>query len=123
MVATGPYQFLGSENLDFSLPADEQTPVAGYEPGKSIQLVRNPNYDPATDGLRPAYPDGFNVSIGGDNNDLYNKVQAGELDGVVVGCGSVHLVQHGHPTVRRRARPQGVEPRLRQSGHAHVPWR
>ena len=81
----GPYQFLGSENLDFSVPADEQTPVAGYEPGKSVQLVRNPNYDPATDGLRPAYPDGFNISIGGDNNDLYNKVQAGELDGVVDG--------------------------------------
>ncbi len=85
LVATGPYQFLGSENMDFSVPADEQTPVAGYEPGKSIQLVRNPNYDPATDGLRPAYPDGFNISIGGDNNDLYNKVQAGELDGVVDG--------------------------------------
>ena len=85
LVATGPYQFLGSENMDFSVPADEQTPVAGYTPGKSFQLVRNPNYDPATDGLRPAYPDGFDVSIGGDNNDLYNKVQAGELDGVVDG--------------------------------------
>jgi peptide/nickel transport system substrate-binding protein len=85
LVATGPYQFLGSENMDFSVPADEQTPVAGYVPGRSVQLVRNPNYDPATDGLRPAYPDGFNISIGGDNNDLYNKVQAGELDGVVDG--------------------------------------
>ena len=85
LVATGPYQFAGAENLDFSVPADEQTPVAGYEPGKSIQLVRNPGYDASTDGLRPAYPDGFNISIGGDNNDLYNKVQAGELDGVVDG--------------------------------------
>jgi peptide/nickel transport system substrate-binding protein len=85
LVATGPYQFLGSENLDFSVPADQQTPVAGYVPGRSVQLVRNPNYDPATDGLRPAYPDGFNISIGGDNNDSYNKVQAGELDGVVDG--------------------------------------
>jgi peptide/nickel transport system substrate-binding protein len=85
LVATGPYQFAGSENLDFSVPADEQTPVAGYEPGKSVVLVRNPNYDPSTDGLRPAYPDGFNIAIGGDNNDLYNKVQSGELDGVVDG--------------------------------------
>jgi peptide/nickel transport system substrate-binding protein len=85
LVATGPYQFVGAENLDFSLPPDEQTPVAGYEPGRSIQLVRNPNYDPSTDGLRPAYPEGFNITIGGDNNDLYNKVQAGELDGVVDG--------------------------------------
>jgi len=85
LVATGPYEFAGSENLDFSQPADSQTPVAGYEPGKSMQLVRNPGYDPSTDGLRPAYPDAIDVTIGGDNNDLYNKVQAGELDGVVDG--------------------------------------
>ena len=85
LVTTGPYMFLGSENLDFSLPADEQTPVAGYEPGQSIQMVRNPSYDPATDGLRPAFADAITVSIGGDNNDLYNKVQAGELDAVVDG--------------------------------------
>jgi len=85
LVATGPYQFLGAENLDFSLPADEQTPVEGYKVGRSVQMVRNPNYDPATDGLRPAYADAINVTIGGDNNDLYNKVQAGELDWVVDG--------------------------------------
>jgi peptide/nickel transport system substrate-binding protein len=85
LVATGPYEFAGSENLDFSVDAEQQTPVAGYEPGKSIQMVRNPSYDPSTDGLRPAYPDEINISIGGDNNDLYNKILAGELDGVVDG--------------------------------------
>ncbi len=85
LVATGPYQFLGAENLDFSVPADEQTPVAGYKPGKSIQLVRNPSYDPSTDGLRPAYADAIDVTIGGDNNDLYNKISAGELDFVIDG--------------------------------------
>jgi peptide/nickel transport system substrate-binding protein len=85
MVATGPYQFKGAADLDFSVPAKDQTPVAGYEPGKSIELERNPNYDPSTDGLRPAYPDAIEVSIGGDNNDLYNKISAGELDAVVDG--------------------------------------
>jgi peptide/nickel transport system substrate-binding protein len=85
LVATGPYQFAGAENLDFSVPADEQTPVAGYEPGKSIQLVRNPGWDASTDSLRPAYADGINTSIGGDETDLYNKVVAGELDYVTDG--------------------------------------
>ena len=85
LVSTGPYQFKGAADLDFSLPAKDQTPVAGYEPGKSIELERNPNYDPTTDGLRPAYPDAFEVSIGGENNDLYNKIAAGELDFVVDG--------------------------------------
>jgi peptide/nickel transport system substrate-binding protein len=85
LVATGPYEFAGSDQLDFSQPADSQTPVSGYVPGKSIQMVRNPGYDPSTDGLRPAYPDAIDISIGGDNNDLYNKILAGELDGVVDG--------------------------------------
>ena len=85
LVATGPYQIQGSADLDFSLPAKDQTPVSGYEPGKSIVLERNPNYDPATDGLRPAYADGIEVTMGGDNNDLYNKIEAGELDFVVDG--------------------------------------
>jgi len=85
LVATGPYMLLGSEAMDFSLPADEQTPVAGWDIGRSIQMVRNPSYDPATDGLRPAYPDAINVAIGGDEADLFNKVQQGELDAVVDG--------------------------------------
>lgn len=86
LVATGPYMFAGTDLLDFSLPADQQTPVSGYEPGKSVQLVRNPSWDPSTDDLRPAYPDAITVSIGGDNNDLYNKVIAGEIDFVIDGA-------------------------------------
>ena len=85
LVATGPYQIEGAADLDFSLPVKDQEPVAGYEPGKSIVLERNPYYDPGTDGLRPAYADRIEVTMGGDNNDLYNKIQAGELDLVTDG--------------------------------------
>ncbi len=85
LVSTGPYQITGSADMDFSAPAKQQTPVSGYEPGKSFELERNPNYDPATDDLRPAYPDAIEVTLGGDNNDLYNKISAGELDAVVDG--------------------------------------
>lgn len=83
LVATGPYMFAGSKNMDFSGPADQQTPVSGFVPGRSIELVRNPSWDRATDDLRPAYVDGFQITIGGDQTDLYNKVDAGELDIVV----------------------------------------
>lgn len=85
LVSTGPYMFAGSENLDFSLPPKDQTPLSGAVVGKSYQLVRNPSWDPATDELRPAYPDAINISIGGDENDLYNKVVAGEVDLVADG--------------------------------------
>jgi peptide/nickel transport system substrate-binding protein len=80
LVGTGPYMFEGSENLDFSVPVKDQDTVAGYIPGRQIVLVRNPSYDPATDGLRPAYPDRMEATIGGDVADLFNKVDTGEID-------------------------------------------
>ena len=57
LVASGPYMFEGSEAMDFSVPAKDQTEVAGYVPGRSIVLVRNPSWSAETDDLRAAYPD------------------------------------------------------------------
>jgi peptide/nickel transport system substrate-binding protein len=85
LVASGPYQFQGAAEMDFSVPAKDQEPAAGYVPGRQIVLERNPGYDPATDDLRPAYPDAIEVSIGGNNDDLYNQIAAGALDNVVDG--------------------------------------
>jgi len=48
LVGTGPYMFEGTDQLDFSVPPDEQEQVAGYIPGRQIVLVRNPSWDPAT---------------------------------------------------------------------------
>ncbi len=47
-VSSGPYMF--------------QT----YQRGKLIQMVRNPNWDPKTDNVRPAYPDTIKVTQGLD---------------------------------------------------------
>jgi len=86
LVASGPYMFEGSEAMDFSVPAKDQAEVSGYIPGREIVLVRNPSWSAETDELRPAYPDRIEVSIGGDNDDLYNQVAAGEIDFVVDGA-------------------------------------
>ncbi len=83
LVSTGPYMFEGSENMDFSVPADKQEPVAGYTPGRSLVLVRNPSWSADTDDLRPAYADEITIEIGGAVPDLYNKLQAGDLDYVM----------------------------------------
>jgi peptide/nickel transport system substrate-binding protein len=85
LVASGPYMFEGSETMDFSVDPKEQVEAPGYVPGRQIVLVRNPSYDPASDGLRDAFPDRIEVRIGGDNDDLYNQVAAGDLDFVVDG--------------------------------------
>lgn len=80
LIGTGPYMFEGTDQLDFSLPPDQQTPVSGYVPGRQVVLVRNPSWDPATDDLRPAYVDRIETTIGGVAADLYNKVETGEID-------------------------------------------
>jgi peptide/nickel transport system substrate-binding protein len=85
LVASGPYMFEGSEQLDFTVDPKDQTEVPGYVPGRQIVLVRNPSYDPASDELRDAFPERIEVRIGGDNDDLYNQVANGDLDFVVDG--------------------------------------
>jgi peptide/nickel transport system substrate-binding protein len=55
-VGTGPYMVAGAGDIDFSLPPEQQGSPSGI--GKrTITLVRNPSWDPATDNLRVGYPD------------------------------------------------------------------
>ncbi len=80
MVATGPYMVEGSGLIDFALPAEEQVPAAGYAPAKSLTLVRNPSWDPATDDLRPAYVDRIEIEIGGTLEEASDRLDKGEID-------------------------------------------
>jgi peptide/nickel transport system substrate-binding protein len=67
-VATGPYMI--ENNADGE--------AIGYEPGKEIHLIRNPNWDPETDD-RPAYVDEINVTEGfTDLNSATRKILDGE---------------------------------------------
>jgi peptide/nickel transport system substrate-binding protein len=67
-VATGPYM----------LKNDKSGKVLGigYVPGKSATLVRNPNWNAATD-IRPAYLDEIDVKIGGTASVLGRQALAG----------------------------------------------
>jgi peptide/nickel transport system substrate-binding protein len=80
LVSSGPYMFEGSENLDFSLAPQEREPAAGYQPGRSIVLVRNPSWNRSNDDLRKAYIDRFEFTIGAAAADIALKVDAEELD-------------------------------------------
>lgn len=68
VVATGPYKVAAD--------ADGRVLGAGYVPGRSITLERNPSWDPQLDD-RPAYLDGVRWAIGGEPNVLGRQV----LDG------------------------------------------
>jgi peptide/nickel transport system substrate-binding protein len=67
-VATGPYM----------LKNDSAGKVlgSGYVPGKSATLVRNPNWNPATD-FRPAYLDQIDIKLGGDTTVIGRQVLEG----------------------------------------------
>lgn len=79
-VSSGPYMWEGSGDLDFSVPADEQVAVSGYEPAKHMSLVRNPSW--AQDDLRPAYVNALDVTISttAEPDVLSKKVANDEID-------------------------------------------
>jgi len=57
------------------------------DPGKSFSLKRNPNWDQATDPLRKALPDRYEVQLGVNADDLDNRLLNGDVDLDVVGTG------------------------------------
>jgi peptide/nickel transport system substrate-binding protein len=68
IVGTGPYM----------ITRDDQGNITGYNPGKSISLVRNPNWDPSTD-FRPAYLDKIEFKEGfTDANSAIRKILTGD---------------------------------------------
>jgi peptide/nickel transport system substrate-binding protein len=68
-VASGPYQF------------------QSYAPGKSLTLVRNPNWDRSTDQYRKALPDKIVITMGLDVNDVDNRVLSNQADSDVYQTG------------------------------------
>lgn len=103
LVASGPYMYEGSGDLDPILLPEQQQPVAGYVPttvegdelveAGSLTLVRNPSWDPATDDLRAALPDRIEIALGGDKDELSAAVEAGELDMVFGGPATAEQVR------------------------------
>jgi len=69
VVSSGPYKF------------------QSYEAGKGFTLVRNDQWDPATDPNRKALPDQYDVSIGVNADDIDNQIIDGSIDVDVAGTG------------------------------------
>src|SRR5919108_1595269 len=67
VVATGPYMIQNNPKTG---------KITGYQPGKRITLVRNPNWDPKTD-FRPAYLDKIIIDEGNDITVASRKILSG----------------------------------------------
>jgi peptide/nickel transport system substrate-binding protein len=82
VISSGPYMIMGQDKLDIS-SCDKMKPIAGFDPDSGMTFVRNPKYDPASDSVdvRANYLDGIQIDIDTNVDDIYAKVQSGELDG------------------------------------------
>ncbi len=82
LVASGPYQLEGAGDLD-ATSCDTLEPISGYDPTRFMYFERNPSYDAATDSpeVRQALPDRFTIDINSNVDDIFNKIEAGELEG------------------------------------------
>lgn len=69
VVSTGPYEFQTNEL------------------GKRFTMVRNPNWDPATDPNRRPLPDKITVDLNVNADDIDNRLISGDLDVAVEGSG------------------------------------
>ena len=70
IVSSGPYKF------------------DSLQPGKSFNLVRNDQWDQATDENRKALPDKYEVSLNVNADDIDNRMISGDLDVDVAGTGA-----------------------------------
>ena len=62
LIATGPYR------------------LERYLPGRSIELVRNQNWDPRTDPLRSAWVDKVSVTVGRSDEEIQQAIEDGQAD-------------------------------------------
>ena len=82
VMSSGPYMIQGEDKLDIS-SCDKMKPFVGFNPDSGMTFVRNPNYVAASDSpdVRANYLDGVQIDIDSNVDDIYAKVQSGELDG------------------------------------------
>jgi peptide/nickel transport system substrate-binding protein len=84
LVASGPYMYEGAEEVDYSLPAAQQTAARGAgATGGPMVLIRNPSWDRSGDPLRPAYPDRIEISFGDSPEAAAAGVDKGTIDMVL----------------------------------------
>jgi peptide/nickel transport system substrate-binding protein len=88
VVSTGPYKF-ETNNL-----------------GKNFTLVRNTNWDPATDPNRKALPDRIEVAVNVNADDIDSRLISGDLDVDIAGSGVQAAAQGrilGDPNLKKNA--------------------
>ena len=77
--SSGPYMIKGEDTTDVT-SCKTIKPIPGFNPNEELILVRNPDYDPATDDpeARESLPDEFQFLLNSNAKDIYDKVENNE---------------------------------------------
>src|SRR5689334_11521128 len=81
LISTAGYMIKGIDKVDISSCKTIQG-ASGFDGQTILDLVRNPNYDPKTDSTaaRENFPDEVQFIVDSSADDIYSKIEAGELD-------------------------------------------
>jgi peptide/nickel transport system substrate-binding protein len=81
VVSSGPYMLEGSDNLDIA-NCGSMKPLPGFNPNQRLIMVRNPNYDPATDTkeARENFIDRFELTLNTNAQDIFDRIKAGNVE-------------------------------------------
>lgn len=70
----------GDATFDQHIISDGPYTIVRYDPGKELDLDRNPVWDSSTDSIRAAYVDHIKLTEGLDQNSVQNQIAAGTGD-------------------------------------------
>jgi peptide/nickel transport system substrate-binding protein len=81
VVSTGPYMIEGADQVD-ATSCKTLKPMSGFNPNQKLYMVRNPDYDPATDNpdYRPSYLDRVTIDLNTNAKDIFNRIKGGQID-------------------------------------------
>ena len=79
VISSASYMIEGSDQLDTS-SCKSMKALSGFNPNTKLVLVRNPDYDQATDETRENNIDGLEMTLNTNAQDIFDKVKAGDLE-------------------------------------------
>jgi peptide/nickel transport system substrate-binding protein len=89
VISSGPYMIAGSDKLDATSCATITASggISGFDGTTNLDLVRNPAYDKSTDSAkaRENLPDAFTFTVNSNNDDIFAKVDRGDIEGAISG--------------------------------------
>jgi peptide/nickel transport system substrate-binding protein len=86
LMSNGPYMIEGSDKIDIT-SCDTMKPASGFDPTTQLIIRRNPSYDASTDSAeaRSNLIDGVDLKLNTNTEDIFNKIEAGTVDGEFAG--------------------------------------